>query len=127
MTTERVTDCPHNSGLICEPDARNCKTCGWSPEVSEARRKALRESTKPKQVQEPEESIEPDKTFRNYVGAERPERTTTCTRCGKTFRTRAPRVLYCESCRGIAQAETIKRSTEKAKQRREEAKALDKG
>lgn len=44
MPAERnkATDCPHNTGLVCDPSTRNCKTCGWSPEVDAQRRKKLR-------------------------------------------------------------------------------------
>ena len=120
MPAERnkANDCPHNAGLVCEPHTRNCKTCGWSPEVSEARRKARGGPIRPKQVQEPAPA-EPEKKerFRNWVGAERPERSVVCTVCERTFTTRAGRASYCsKDCREKAH-----------KERRKEAKAIDKG
>ena len=32
-------ECPYNMGVACS--ARWCSTCGWNPEVAEARKKAM--------------------------------------------------------------------------------------
>lgn len=29
--------CPHNEGVVCWPSERICETCGWDPNVAEAR------------------------------------------------------------------------------------------
>lgn len=29
--------CCHNEGVSCSPYNRHCETCGWNPEVAEAR------------------------------------------------------------------------------------------
>lgn len=30
-------DCPNNGGVACNPKTRDCKKCGWNPEVAKAR------------------------------------------------------------------------------------------
>lgn len=29
--------CPHNDGVTCDPEERNCAACGWDPAVGQAR------------------------------------------------------------------------------------------
>ena len=29
--------CPHNGGVQCRPQERNCKNCGWDPDVAQNR------------------------------------------------------------------------------------------
>lgn len=34
--------CPHNERVLCSNTA-DCETCGWNPDVAEARTEAIRE------------------------------------------------------------------------------------
>lgn len=29
--------CPHNDGVVCDPDLKKCPCCGWDPDVGKAR------------------------------------------------------------------------------------------
>ncbi|MGN0998665.1 MAG: hypothetical protein ACI4PO_03860 [Faecousia sp.] len=37
----RVPDdnkCPHNDGVICYPNQKDCSKCGWNPDVAKVRK-----------------------------------------------------------------------------------------
>lgn len=40
--SEDIPTCPHNSAVYCKNKEKPCKTCGWNPEVQEARLKKIR-------------------------------------------------------------------------------------
>lgn len=115
----KATDCPHNVGLVCDPCERDCKTCGWSPEVDARRRKTLREGLHGKTVNAPPPSEPRPKQKREYK-----EHTVVCTVCGAEFVTAAPgRVKYCKVC-----AVNVRREQNKLnQQKRKEAASIDKG
>lgn len=45
-----TNDCPHNTGINCDPTKRHCVTCGWSPDG--AKRRADKKAAKVKDPQQ---------------------------------------------------------------------------
>lgn len=125
MPAERnkATDCPHNVGLVCDPCERDCKTCGWSPEVDAQRRAALRSGENPLKIQFAKRTKE-----RKICTYTVPTLTKVCKLCGQKFETHGNRARYCPNCQsdGTLQEFTNERRREYYR-RKKEAETNDKG
>lgn len=125
MPAERnkATDCPHNVGLTCDPCERDCKTCGWSPEVDAQRRAALRSGENPLRSQPAKR--EKERKAYTYTA---PMLTKVCKLCGEKFETRRSLARYCPDCKsdGTLQ-EAINEKRRNDYHRKKEAASHDKG
>lgn len=121
----KATDCPHNVGLTCDPCERDCKTCGWSPEVDAQRRAALRSGENPLKIQPAKREKERKAYTTTYTA---PILTKLCKLCGEKFETRGNRTLYCPDCRSNGALRKLANERRRNEyHRQKEAASHDKG